>query len=380
VSGAAISTSASSVQAVSTTRDAYVAGRDMYFNGASAHEAEHSPYDRNRPVFVQYLNPEILSYYGYPVRPDTAQLSIDNALHATRLAVLATDANLVIPASYLFEVPGIATVLSRLGGLVSLDQVSYCSPVRDIAWYGERKVAEYRGDPRNPYTADAVPAIAKDLGWCPRRSISTARDIGSQWNDALGDRGELGDIRDSLSAHWPVGVGEPERELRAVPDRLAGQAFIGRFVRGVIPVEVRPDELCRIDLFLSKVYLLSYLDDLDAMILHNFHFGDLSCGLRSGGGRVRGRVVSARSLDRVLGWLGLKCFVHHLASWSDLVRLRSSAEFGTLATASQDSGGVERLRRAVVRSRRFMAGEPEVRSVEQAEFVVGLVAGSLHDV
>jgi hypothetical protein len=295
------------------------------------------------------------------------------------LAVLATDANIVIPASYLFEVSDISNVLRRLSGLVLLDQVAYCSPVPDIAWYGERKRAEYRGDSRNPYAAVKATAIAKDLAWCPRGSLSTANDIGARWDGALDDSGELGDILSSLSAHWPAGGGEPERELRAVPDRLAGQAFISRFVRKVIPVEVRPDELGRIDLFVSKVYLCSYLDDLGAMILHNFRFGDLSCGLTDSNGVGQSRVVSAGALDRALGWLGLTDFVHRHASWPDLVRLRSSPEFGTIAIASQDSEGIERLRRAVVRTRRLLPRGMDIRSLDRAEYVVESVAVALHE-
>jgi hypothetical protein len=379
VGAAAVATSGSSVQTVSTMRDAYVAGRDIYVTDAPAHPLR-SPYDRNRPVFVQYLNPEILSYYGHPVRQGVAQLSTENALHATRLAVLATDAYVVIPASYLFEVPGIADLLRRLRDLVSLGQVSYCAPVRDIAWYGERKVHEYRSDRRTPYATDSALSHAKDLGWTPRRTMSTANDIGLRWADALDRGGELSDVLDSLAGHWPTGGGMPERELRAVPDRLAGQAFVSRFVRKVIPADVRPDELCRIGLFVSKVYLSSYLHDLDAMILCNFRFGDLSCGLSEEKGAVWARVVSARSLDLVLGWLGLTCFVHRLASWSELLRLRSSAEFGTIAVASQDAGWVEQLRRAVIRSRRSMPRDSEVRTLDGAESVVGLIATTLHDV
>ncbi|PSL56494.1 hypothetical protein B0I31_103243 [Saccharothrix carnea] len=357
-------------QVVTTARDAYVAGRDIYLNGARPADPL---YDRSRPVFVQYLNPEILHCYGFPLRRGESQLTTGQALYATRLAVLATDANLVMPASYLFEVPGIPRLLELLRGLVALQQVAYCAPVPDVVRYGEQKAAEYRADPQNPYVTPTSLAIAQDLVWSPRGAGSTADHIARRWDAALSRDGELARLAASLARHWPPGHREPEGELRAVPERLGEQAFVTRFVARAIPARPRPEELARIGWFVSRAYLSSYLHDLDAIILRDFPFGGLSCGVEHDPGVS---AVSARSLDLALQWLGLAEFIHVTASWAELVQLRSNPEFGSIAVASQSSDRMEGLRRAVVRSR---ASRPaEVKSLAQAESAVRIAADSLY--
>ncbi|MFE2756304.1 hypothetical protein ACFXGA_30320 [Actinosynnema sp. NPDC059335] len=357
-------------QVVASARDAFVAGRDIHLSGVPP---AGPLYDRTRPVFVQYLNPEILHCYGFPLRRGQPQLTTEQALHATRLAVLATDANLVMPASYLFEVPGIPSLLERLRDLVALRQVAYCAPTPDVMRYGERKAAEYRADPENPYVTPLSPALARDLVWSPRGAGSTADHIACRWDAALGRDGELGRLASSLARHWPPGHREPEGELRAVPERLGEQAFVTRFVARAIPTRPHPEELARIGWFVSHAYLSSYLHDLDATILRDFPFGGLSCGVEQDPGVS---AVSARALDLALHWLGLADFVHVTASWAELVHLRSTPEFGSIAVASQSPDRMEGLRRAVVRSR---ASRPaEVKSLAQAESAVRTAADSLH--
>ncbi|GAA0247393.1 hypothetical protein GCM10010492_53830 [Saccharothrix mutabilis subsp. mutabilis] len=363
------SVSAKRTQLVASVRDAYVAGRDIHLGVQPAS----APYSRNRPVFVQYLNPEILRCYGFPARNGKPRLTTAQALYATRLAVLATDAYLVMPASYLFEVPGLPRILERLRELVSLRQVAYCAPTRDVMRYGERKAAEYRADPRNPYVAPTSLAVARDLVWSPRGAGSTADHIAHRWEAALDRDEELGRLAVSLARHWPPGHRKPERELRAVPERLGEQAFVSRFIARVIPVRPRPDELARIAWFVSRAYLSSYLRELDAIVLSDFPFGGLSCGVEAEPGVS---AVSGRALDRTLHWLGLSDFVHATATWADLVQLRSSAEFGSVAVADQSPDRVDGLRRAVVRSR---ASRPvEVKSLAQAEFAVRMAADALY--
>lgn len=369
MSASVLSSSPSGAQAVTSARDAYVAGRDLYLGG----QPPQCSYDRARPVFLQYLNPEILHCYGFPIRRGRPQVSTAQALHATRLAVLATDANLVIPASYLFEVPGIPRLLHRLRDLVSLRQVAYCAPVRDVTRYGERKAAEYRADADNPYATSSSLAIAEELVWRPRGTCSTATDIARRWETALEPAGELGDLVASLARHWPPGHRGPGAELRAVPERLSEQAFLSRFIAEVIPVRPWPEELTHIGWFVSRAYLSSYLRDLDALVLVDLPFGDLSCGVEHEPGISS---VSARALDLVLAWLGLAGFVHSTASWADLLSLRSSAEFGSIAVASQHPGRIEDLRRAVVRTR--ASRSTCAKSLHEAETAVRNAADVLH--
>lgn len=335
------------------------------------------PYGRDRPVFIQYLNPEILACYGYAALDGQMPIPVEEAFHATRLAVLATDSHLVMPASYLFEVPGLPAFIERLRDLVALGQVNYCSAVKDLDVYKDRKTFEYRADLSNPYIAKAAPSIVADLAWSPRQSVSTAQDITSRWKAGFNNGGELYGVLLNMAPRWNSARRELEEELANIPERLDGQAFVSRFVSRAIPVPLAPNELLFISLFLSKVYLESYLADLGAMILHDLRIGELSCGLSSPDSAMRDRVVSARSLDLGLRWLGLYSYVHRTASWVDLVELRSAPEFGTIAVATQGARRVEQLRRAIARARRYLPQDKTVDTLDDAKSLVEVVAAQM---
>ncbi len=312
------------------------------------------PYDRNRPVFVQYLNPEILACYGRPIRFDRRQLSLDEAVHATRTAILATDANLIIPASYLFEVGQLTEIFRELfeSGLVS-----YCSAIGDVSAYREQKLTAYRDDKTSPYAIRARRETWHDLPWVPRRNFDTCEDIEADWASALDPRAQLHRLSTSIQRRLCTPLSDVDRQLREVPERLEGRAFITRFVTQVLPLRLTPRERLYIDLFISRSYLRSYLDDTDATLLTEFPFGELSCGLD---GR-RDRLASAFAIDLALRWLGVHDYVHRLATWPEVLRLRAMAEFGFVLEHSQTTTGRRRLRAAVVACRRGGLGEVPVR-------------------
>ncbi|MDQ3896858.1 MAG: hypothetical protein M3326_06345, partial [Actinomycetota bacterium] len=56
-----------------------------------------------RPVFLQFLNPEIRALYGVTSQLTSHQL-VSAAMLLTRYAILLTEGPLVMPATYLFEV------------------------------------------------------------------------------------------------------------------------------------------------------------------------------------------------------------------------------------------------------------------------------------
>ena len=179
-------------QTVDARKDAFIAGRDIYISPEHARGNLRSPgikgpaintdYDRNRAVFIQYLNPEILACYGWPPGKATYRQILTNALRATRLAVLATDGALAFPVSYVYEAPYFPAYLREVRPLVAQGFISYISPYRSITDYGDSKIAEYRTDTQNPYTADATRRIREsDLQWMPRMGKSTAGEITSAW-------------------------------------------------------------------------------------------------------------------------------------------------------------------------------------------------------
>lgn len=341
---------------VAAGRDSYVAGRDQYFvvdQSASdgwAGAVNEGSYDRERPVFVQYLNPEIRACYGRGYRPQRADADLSGVLHATRLAVLSTEGSLVIPASYLFEVPIMARFLDAVAGLRRAGCIDYASYVPEIGSYAAHKVREYRGDARNPYAGRVRRMLLEGLAWRPRLQ-SSAGDIADDWRLAVTRQGIPASWLRSLTARWPARLGDAETMLSDIPARLDGQAFVGRFVRAAIPVSLTPDEVPGVDFLISRSYLKSYLADLGAVILADFAFGDLSCGLREVPG-LRSRVLSARRADAALRYAGIYEYVHGMAEWPDLLRLRESPAMGIVMFGVFDGARHDVVRRAALRARK----------------------------
>lgn len=336
--------------------DSYVAGRDQYLvvdQSASAGWAgavNEGSYDRERPVFVQYLNPEIRACYGRGYRSQWADADLSSALHATRLAVLCTEGSLVIPASYLFEVPIMARFLDEIAGLRRAGCIDYASYMPEIGSYSAHKAREYRGDARNPYAGRVRRKLLEGLAWRPKLQ-SSAGDIADDWRLAVTRQEIPASWLRSLTSRWPTRLGDAEATLSEIPARLDGQAFVGRFVRAAIPVPLTPDEVPGVDFLISRSYLKSYLADLGAAILADFAFGDLSCGLREVPG-LRSRVLSARRADAALRYAGIYEYVHGMAGWSDLLRLRESPAMGIVMLGVFNSACHHIVRPAALRAQK----------------------------
>lgn len=233
-----------------------LAGRRLQETRASDLTSQRGPrsdihvrvHDRSRPVFVQFLNPEILACYGYVGSLRQLPITIEEALHATRLAVLATDTHLVMPASYLFEMPAITSYLEAVSDLLVAGLIAYCAPTNDLAAYGDQKREEYRHDRDNPYDDMISPAVLSDLGWTPRQRLATALDITSRWRGSFDEGGELRGLVISVARHWAKGANSLDRMLMAVPDKLDGQAFVSRFVMRAMPTRLTSSESLHLSL------------------------------------------------------------------------------------------------------------------------------------
>lgn len=343
-------------------RDAFVAARDIYVTallsraatGLEPSMAAPSHYRRERPLFVQYTNPEILACYGRDAALRHAGSVLTHALDNTRLAVLLTERHLLVPASHIFEVPWYRIFLGCLEPLVRAGAVRYISPVPDLADYREMKIHEYRRDPVNPYRhADLSGACAgPDFLWAPRGGAGTAGDIGGLWRRELQPGGDLHGVVRGTADRWHRPRGRAKRVLERTPERLEGQAFIARFVERTLPVPLSSPERTRLAFFISRAYLRSYLLDLDAALLVDLPMGDLACGLSPGADGMRGRLLSAHRIDLLLHWLGVREYVHRLAGWDDLLRLRSVPEFAFVVDRAYDDGSVNALRIAALQARR----------------------------
>lgn len=365
---------------ISAERDTYVSGRDQYLIvdqlpfetwTQSANPGNQGAYDRSRPIFVQYLNPEIRACYGKQYRARNAGKDLADALHATRLAILCTEGSLIFPASYLFEVPILPRFLESIEYLRRAGCINYSTHIAGLDSYVEHKAPEYRNDSRNPYARHARKSVTEGLVWHPRFSSSAAEDIAEDWQQAFQENGVLMPALRSLAVRWPTSE-DPESILREVPSRLDGQAFIGRFVRNVIPVNLLPEESITVDFFLSRSYLESYLRDLDASILTDFTFGDLSCG--TGKNReFRSQVLSARQMNTAFRYIGIFDFIHSGASWGDILYLRGLPDIGIVLSSAFDRTQSELLRRAVLRARKRY-GTVSVTTVGEAATRIQVLA------
>ncbi|RCG22750.1 hypothetical protein DQ384_34660 [Sphaerisporangium album] len=313
-------------------------------------------YRRERPVFIQYVNPEILACYGKDVVADDAAPVLEQALTATRLAVLLTDSYLLFPSSYIFEVPWFGVLLAHMEPLVRQGLMRHTSPTPELTAYRDRKAREFRQDARNPYASTRPIHVHPDLRWHPRFGDPIAPVIAEQWKKELGPGGELTGLAHTVARAWDRPYERVAHIMAASPKRLEGQAFVRRFVERTLPAPVPSQARNRLAQFLSAAYLRCYLHDLDTAILTDLPLGPLSCGLHGSANGTRGRLLSYRRLDLALRWMRVDGFVHHKASWKELVRLRSRPEFGVIASMLYGSGSADAFRLAVVRaggSRRF---------------------------
>jgi hypothetical protein len=361
-------------QQASAGRDSYVAGRDQYLvvdstrldSSARRDGARNTGgYDRERPVFVQYLNPEIRACYGRRYHPRDAHQDLAEALHATRLAILCTEGPIVIPASYLFEVPIMPRFLQAVELARHAGCVQYVSHIPDVDSYAEYKAIEYRSDARNPYARRIRRSMAEGLVWRPRVLSSAAGDISEDWKAAIAGYGALAPAVLSLAGRRETRFGDAESMLQDIPERLGGQAFVGRFVRAAMPVALTPEESFGVDMFLSRSYLRSYLLDLDAVIIADFSFGDLSCGV----GRISDmewRVLSARHVDAILRYIGIYDLIHRGDRWADILTLRDSPDMGIVVHGAFDRARRDLVRHAAARARKRYASSAEVSTIGDA--------------
>ncbi|WP_424535629.1 hypothetical protein ACOZ38_36980 [Sphaerisporangium viridialbum] len=348
------------VQRVMARRDAFTAARDLYVNilldERRPEPAVGGSYRRERSLFIQYVNPEILACYGKDVtRGDVGQI-LEQSLRATRLAVLLTDAYLLFPSSYMFELPWFGVFLRAVEPLIHEGLIRHTSPTPELTAYRDMKVREYRRDENNPYSTSQRFHIEPDLAWYPHSGKPTSVGIAELWSRALTPEGGLSGVVHAVARAWHRPYGRVERAMARSPERLEGQAFVKRFVERTLPGPMPGDADSLLGLFLSAAYLRSYVRDLDTAILTDLPIGPLSCELNDSMEDMKGRVLSYRRLDLALHWLRVDHFVHRGATWKELVLLRSSAEFGMITSLLYGSGSANAFRLAIIgasRSRHF---------------------------
>lgn len=305
---------------------------------------------RDRPIFAQFINPEFLALHNQGnllQRPEAAKRRLE---YVTRMALLTSRIGLVLPASYLFEVPGVADFMADTREVAEVGAIQLTAPATSLDDYQSIKATEYRDDAVNLYAVGKPSTAAVDVPWRPRHGSSAGQTISNAWSQEVRPGAALSPVVESIVRANGVSYRSAARSLSTVPDRLDGRALVARFVIDAIAVPVPPSGRYAVEWLLSNKYLESYLDDLDAAVLVDFPFGSFAPMI---GGSDQ-RQISAARVERVLKLLGIsQAMLHRPVDWQLLLMLRDTFELDVLLpTLYEDNSPSGRwLRAAAFRQR-----------------------------
>lgn len=283
-------------------------------------------------LFIQYLNPEILILYGIKDRFNHLDVYQD-AICLTKYALLIPKDSLVLPASYLFEIPFIDAFIRALAPLRDSGFLHFASPSADLSEYVEKKRAEYPDHHKLfPGYARGYDTIkkqtVKSLLWIPRVNKSAFGDITAAWRKELGNKHGiwtelLRRVRERKGS-LPKTI---EADIHSIPDRLGARAFIARFAEDLLPIHLEPVDRTQMDMMICRAYLESYLEEYSAAVMVDTPLGGLDCDipLVSKYGYIQR--VSLRNLKAALQSAGLRQLIEHALSWAELLVLRDEFAF-----------------------------------------------------
>ncbi|MBW4545922.1 MAG: CHAT domain-containing protein [Symplocastrum torsivum CPER-KK1] len=284
-----------------------------------------------KKIFIQYINPEILSLYGVLQNISNSKIC-EQALRITKYALLFSDDIIIMPASYLFESPFIYKFLEKLQPLIADGILHFASPTSSWQEYLDTKLIEYR-DELSLYSNSQnrkVAAGIKKLNpqWIPRIQRSSAQDISSAWKKELyKDTGIWKKILDkTIQKHGSI----PQKldlAIDNVPERLDGKAFIYKYAVSLLPVTFEASENTQIGMLISRSYLESYLEEFDAIMFTNTPLGQLDCGLQQFSTEGKLRTISLRALFSFLKSIRIQQYIDNSLEWEELIELRENFKF-----------------------------------------------------
>ena len=202
--------------------------------------------------------------------------------------------------------------------------ISVASASRSGADLLAKKRVEYRADLElfPGYGEDRPSADLDDLPWLLRAGSSSG-DIGRDWRQELADGGLWEQIMAEGSRprlnRLPASL---EQRIAAIPELLEGQAFIARYALPLVPVELSTSSRTQGEMLISRAYLRSYCDELNAVVLSGTLVGELDCGLALTDPHL---AVSLRRLRELLEVVGIRAAVERSLALSALLTLRVDA-------------------------------------------------------
>lgn len=275
-----------------------------------------------RPLFIQFLNPEILALYG--VKLPLEKNAYLQVLQIIRYGFLISRDRIILPGSYLFEVPGIDKVLRSIALIIRAGIVYIASPSATLTLYAEQKRREYRDETLlfDRYTTRSEMNLYNDLRFSPRVARSSAVDISAAWAKEM----DTGGILDYVLHNRPKcrkNLSSLEKSISAVPYHLDGRAFITRFVLPFFPFTPMVQDVTKISFFISRVYLESYIDEYKAFIISDTPLGDLDCKLNTYSRAGELQKVSFKNFASIFETLGIRQYFERSLNWGQLIELRA---------------------------------------------------------
>ena len=332
---------------------------------------------RQLPVFVQYCNPELFRVLGREnVLADRGHM-LTLLRMATRMALLLSDNLILFPFSYFYEVSVFPEFVNELGPVKELGLLGYVSPAADLDESRLAKAPEYGLDPNNPYKRKLT--ISPGFAWRPRASNTTASDIGNDWDSSIdSESGAVFELAKQMAKRLDRRRSSILRDLRAVPSRLEGRAFVGRFAQKAIDIDMSPSEVHAIELFLSDTYIKSYLGDLDAVVLVDFP-------VKSGGMRTpitsspafNHRVISVSTLSTGLERMGIDRYLLQRCTWPEFLTAHGHPLLSLVIDSIAFRPGDPLTERALGELSRFRHPSRKITSVDDLERVLDTVGTAL---
>jgi hypothetical protein len=274
-------------------------------------------------IFVQYINPEILTLYSTKTKFSDRYI-YKTAVLLTKLAFLLSD-RIVIPATYAVEVPYINQFIREISPIISQGFIYISSSTSDWKGYLREKSREYRDELsifRGYAKEELSPILMRsNLIWVPRIK-SSSKDIANLWQREMSDGGMWQDILNRLANQGIKLPANIENTIYNVPNALDGRAFIHRFAVSGIPISFEPSQHAHISMLLSRGYLESYLREYEASMLVDTPIGILDCNLPQYDGSGKLITISFRKIWHFLTRIGIEKYVSELLDWYSLIDLQ----------------------------------------------------------
>ncbi len=269
------------------------------------------------------MNPEILRLYGVTTRFEISRI-YKESIKITKYGFLIGREKIIMPGSYIFEVPVIQRFLKNIAPISRLGLFQVASPTPILVNYSKEKRKEYRDElslfPN--YLSNNSKETIIPCQWLPRVARVTANDIREEWHHQLQNNGFWQDVlRNRTRSFSPLT--KWETIIATVPDRLDGRAFITRYVNALLPFNLDVEENTNMDLLISHAYLNSYLEEYGAFILCDTPLGLLDCRLANNWADGIIRVLPMRSFVSFFEFIGVCHLIDGRMGWLQLLELRS---------------------------------------------------------